>query len=193
MRPTVIMTLSAIRPQVSSRKASVASALEVKKWVAPSSKAHARLFSAGSTTTTRSAPEATQASTDAAPMPPSPITTAVSPGRTWATLTTAPHPVDTPQPSREARSRGIFFLHLHQGVLMDCDVGSKAADVAQRRHFLVSSRTNPPFVVGDRFSADSPICLIADRAVSEEARTAPSAPRDRRQHNVVAHGKGGDR
>ena len=39
-------------------------------------------------------------------MPPAPITTTVSPGRTLARLSTAPAPVTTAQPMRQAVARG---------------------------------------------------------------------------------------
>ena len=40
-------------------------------------------------------------------MPPSPITATVAPGHTFAVCIAAPTPVDTPHPSRHARSRGM--------------------------------------------------------------------------------------
>ena len=41
------------------------------------------------------------------PMPPTPTTTTVSPGRTFAALTADPQPVGTPQPTRTALSSGM--------------------------------------------------------------------------------------
>ncbi len=42
------------------------------------------------------------------PTPPAPITTTLAPASTWATLTTAPIPVETPQAIRQAGSRGTL-------------------------------------------------------------------------------------
>ena len=43
------------------------------------------------------------------PMPPAPMTTTVSPGCTLARLSTAPAPVTTAQPMRQAASSGMSF------------------------------------------------------------------------------------
>ena len=43
------------------------------------------------------------------PTPPTPKTTAVSPGRTLARLSTAPTPVRTPQPIKQAEVNGMSF------------------------------------------------------------------------------------
>ena len=62
-----------------------------------------------------------------APMPPTPTTTTVSPGRTSAAYTAEPQPVTTPQPSRQARSSGTSSSILMQlASLTDGVVGERA-------------------------------------------------------------------
>jgi hypothetical protein len=59
-----------------------------------------------STPTIIEAPDIRAPWTTESPTPPRPKTTTVSPGRTFAVFTTAPMPVGTPHPSRQARSKG---------------------------------------------------------------------------------------
>lgn len=74
--------------------------------VAPSSRERSRLCSTGSTATTYRQPAARAPCTAFAPMPPIPMTTAVSPARRSAVRTEEPKPVVTPQPTSAARSSG---------------------------------------------------------------------------------------
>ena len=94
--PGVMITLSAIWPQVSSVTVGKASSIEANVCVAPISIAFSRLNSTGSTAMTRLAPAMAAPCTALMPMPPMPTTTTVSPGRTSARLVAEPQPVATP-------------------------------------------------------------------------------------------------
>ena len=94
-------------PRVRSATSAVASSIDVTKWVAPNRNANSRLASTGSTTTIFSAPASRAPWIAPLPMPPNPMITTVSPGATSAVLTAEPHPVVTPQPSRQARDNGM--------------------------------------------------------------------------------------
>jgi hypothetical protein len=74
--------------------------------VAPKRRAVSSFSGTVSTATMTEAPESRQPWIAEMPTPPQPITTAVSPGRSWAVLTTEPTPVITPQPTRAATSYG---------------------------------------------------------------------------------------
>ena len=76
------------------------------KSVAPNWRARVSLDASMSTPMIRVAPAISSPWITLRPMPPTPKTTAVSPGRTWARLSTAPTPVSTPQPIRQAEVNG---------------------------------------------------------------------------------------
>src|SRR4051812_27759841 len=106
--PGVRMTWSASWPQVVSTTKSWASLAEAKACVAPNTDvAMSRLKSDGSTTTTFLAPAYLAPCTALLPTPPEPKITTVSPGRTPAAYTAEPHPVGTPQPTRQATCQGM--------------------------------------------------------------------------------------
>ena len=91
----------------SARMASAASpALASTKSVAPNWRPRASLSATVSTATMRVAPAIRRPWITLRPTPPTPNTAAVSPGRTRARLSTAPTPVSTPQPMRQAEVRG---------------------------------------------------------------------------------------
>src|SRR3954453_9264357 len=106
--PGVRITWSASWPHVVSTTKSCASLAEANACVAPKTDvAMSRLNSTGSTTTTFLAPAYRAPCTALLPTPPAPKITTVSPGRTPAAWTAEPHPVGTPQPTRQATSKGM--------------------------------------------------------------------------------------
>ena len=82
--PMAQMTLSHIRPQVSCWTSANASSTEAATWVAPKVGAKVRLSSTGSMAKIISAPASRAPCIAEAPMPPTPITATLSPGRTSA-------------------------------------------------------------------------------------------------------------
>ena len=76
------------------------------RW-APTDAAIPSFMALVSTAITRPAPAILAPCTTARPTPPQPTTSTVSPGRTRATLNTAPRPVVTPQPARQITSSGM--------------------------------------------------------------------------------------
>ena len=104
--PGVMITLSAIWPQVISPTAGSASSIEAKVWVAPNSIAFSRLNSTGSTAMIRVAPAMRAPCTALMPMPPMPTTTTVSPAVTPPRLAADPQPVATPQLTSATHSSG---------------------------------------------------------------------------------------
>jgi hypothetical protein len=107
IRPTVTMTLRAMRPSVASAIPTVADSMSEYVWVAPNLRASSCFHSAGSTANTFREPEFTTPCSAATPTPPRPMTTTSSPGRTSAALVAEPQPVVTPQLTRAAASNGI--------------------------------------------------------------------------------------
>src|SRR3954451_6504285 len=106
--PGVRMMWSASWPHVVSTTKSCGSLAEAKAWVAPKTDvAMSRLNSTGSTTTTFLAPAYRAPWTALLPTPPAPKITTVSPARTPAAFTAEPQPVGTPQPTRQATSKGM--------------------------------------------------------------------------------------
>jgi hypothetical protein len=79
------------------------------KWVAPNWRANASFEARVSTAMIREAPFTRSAWMTFSPIPPTPNTAAVSPGRTVARLKTDPIPVRTPQPMSEAEVKGTSF------------------------------------------------------------------------------------
>ncbi len=82
--PMVQMTLSAFLPQVTSLISGVASSMLAAVWVAPNLVAISSLKGTGSMAKMRSAPARRAPWMAEAPIPPMPITTTSSPGRTSA-------------------------------------------------------------------------------------------------------------
>ena len=74
--------------------------------MAPNCRASGSLAATVSTATIRVAPAMRSPWITLSPTPPTPKTAAVSPGRTRARLSTAPTPVSTPQPMRQAEVSG---------------------------------------------------------------------------------------
>ncbi len=105
--PTVTIAESAPWPLVNCLASSVASSMDSKACVAPSSWAFSRLNATGSTAMMLDAPACAAPCTALMPMPPMPITITVCPGCTSAALTAEPQPVPTPQPTRQATSSGM--------------------------------------------------------------------------------------
>src|ERR1700734_1364052 len=94
----------------SSRTAAAASpALASTKCVAPNWRPSVSLAATVSTATILVAPAMRNPWITFRPTPPTPKTAAVSPGLTLARLRTAPTPVNTPQPMRQADMRGTSF------------------------------------------------------------------------------------
>ena len=107
--PTHSKTQSA-PPRVRSFTASATlPSLASTKCVAPNWRATASLSGFASTATIVPAPTSRSAWIALSPMPPTPITTARSPASTCTRLNTAPAPVSTPQPIRQAEARGTSF------------------------------------------------------------------------------------
>ena len=106
--PAASNTASAPRPRVSERTTSAASSWVASiAWVAPNRRAVSS-FSGRTSTAMIGAARARRAPCTAfSPTPPQPITRALSPTATLATLRTPPTPVMTPQPIRQARSNGM--------------------------------------------------------------------------------------
>src|SRR3974390_262755 len=94
----------------SSRTVAAASpALASTKWVAPNWRPRSSFAATVSTATMRVAPEMRRPWITFSPTPPTPNTAAVSPGFALARLSTAPTPVRTPQPIRQADVSGMSF------------------------------------------------------------------------------------
>ena len=79
------------------------------KWVAPNWRARPSLEARVSTAMIRLAPARRRPWITLRPTPPTPNTAAVSPAWTLARLSTAPTPVSTPQPIRQADVIGTSF------------------------------------------------------------------------------------
>ena len=101
------MTESHIWPMVSSPTPAMASSSEAKVWVAPKALACSSLNGIGSTAMILRAPAMRAPCTALMPMPPTPSTATVSPGRTLARLTAEPKPVATPHDTSATAGNGM--------------------------------------------------------------------------------------
>src|SRR4028118_1024359 len=125
MSPTVMIVLSAMRPQVSSLTFSVASSADSKVCVAPMSIAHSRLRATSSITITRFAPAAAAPWPALMPTPPAPTTTTLPPRR----AAPAPPRLDPHPPRPAGRGRALAGVHADPAgahdhhVLARADVG----------------------------------------------------------------------
>src|SRR5690625_1320825 len=160
IRPTVMMVLSAILPQVISITGAMASAIDGKVWVAPNFLACSRWNSEGSMTMTRSAPETAAPCTEFIPTPPAPTTTTVSPALTSATLVAEPQPVVTPQPTRQATSNGISLSILTTEDWWTVTYGEKVPS----RHIGMTFSPSAVWMRNEPSEIDSPVIRYMPRS-----------------------------
>ena len=78
------------------------------------------------------APASAAPITTESPTPPQPITTTDEPGSTWAVLTTAPTPVVTEQPIRQATSNGTLG---EMGTTAEAGTTAASAKVPTERYW----------------------------------------------------------
>ena len=111
------------------------------------------------------------------PMPPTPMTTTVSPGRTLARLSTAPVPVTTPQPMRQAASNGTSLVDDDGLGLADDGALGEHAGVGELEGLLAADREGP---------GQAPEGVAAVGGLAPVAGVALAAVAERGEHDVVA-------
>src|SRR6185437_1396029 len=111
------------------------------KSVAPNWRANGSLSATVSTATIRVAPAMRRPWMTLRPTPPTPNTAAVSPGRTRARLSTAPTPVSTPQPMRQADVSGTSF-GIRTAWTSETTVSSEKTEVAAKLYAGCPSKVN---------------------------------------------------
>ncbi len=112
-------------------------------------------------------------------MPPTPMTATVSPGRTLARLSTAPVPVTTAQPMRQAASNGTARVdHDRLGVAHDGALGEHAGVGELER--LLAADGERPGQAAEGVAAVGRLAAVAGVALAAVA--------EGREHDVVADG-----
>ena len=130
----------------------------------------------------RPAPAICAALIVARPMPPAPNTATVEPGSTFAVCTTAPQPVITLQPIRQARSSGMSSRTLTERMLMHEHLLGECGQVQKLVQVLPAVPAQPLRDAGRELDFGR----LADRHVARQTELAVSAEHREATDHMVA-------
>ena len=177
----------AITPRVSSATSSVASGIDVTKWVAPNSIALSRLSRRDRRRRFARLPRGGRPGPRHFRYRRNRSTTTVSPGQTSAVLTAEPQPVITPHPSRHARDSGRSSSTLITDASDSVPYCEKLPTPAMMPTSLPLESATEGSV--DLYAHQYERAEIAQVLVSAGAPPTPTAGREERRHHVIADGK----
>ena len=181
----VMMTLLAMVPQVISCTSGSASSSDAAVWVAPNSMAFSRLFSSGSMATIRLAPASLAPWMALAPMPPTPTTTTVSPGRDLGGVDRRAPAGDDAAAEQAGPVERDVVVDLDAAGLVDDRVVAEGAEQAHEPEVLALGVVARG-AVGDLQAEAQRRAQVAQVLVAGGAARAAAARRDEAEHDVVA-------